>query len=105
MQEIELVALQLDRKIALDALSGERGVEAAEDAFDQALDNLDIRNAHCSSRLDHAYLISQVTRSIGNLNDCAMVLAMGLRPSLMSSLLTLVLELPEKVRSSCQGLE
>ena len=46
---------------------------------------------------------SQVERHIGAFPECAMVLALGLRPCLMSALLTLSLKRPEKVRGPSWG--
>ena len=46
---------------------------------------------------------AQVERHIGAFPECAMVLALGLRPCLMSALLTLSLKRPEKVRGPSWG--
>ena len=60
-QNIDLTALNLDRNAtSLDALFGENDAEVS-DVFDKTLEDLDICNAHCSSHLDHAYLINQVS--------------------------------------------
>ena len=62
-QNIDLVALNLDQDASLDALFGENDAEISDNIFDKALgDLIDIRNAHCSSRLDHAYLLHQVSQ-------------------------------------------
>ena len=54
------MALNLELEIPLDTIFESQGLAVAEAAFDLALENLDIRLAHCTSRLDHTYLTSQV---------------------------------------------
>ena len=92
------MALNLELNIPLDTIFGDKGISVAEAAFEQALSDLDLRHSHCTSRLEYTYLTSLVERHIGDFGNCSMVLAMSLRPCLMSALLTLALKRPEKAR-------
>ena len=57
---MDLVALNLELDLPLNTIFDGGGIEKASDAFSDALAELDIRRTHCSSKMDFAYLMSQV---------------------------------------------
>lgn len=60
-QGVGLVALNLELDIPLDTIFADGGISNAVDAFANAVAELDVRKSHCASRMDFAYLISQVS--------------------------------------------
>lgn len=61
-QGVGLVALNLELDIPLDTIFADGGISNAVDAFANAVVELDVRKSHCASRMDFAYLLSQVCR-------------------------------------------
>ncbi|GAX76219.1 hypothetical protein CEUSTIGMA_g3663.t1 [Chlamydomonas eustigma] len=93
---VELVALQLDASITVDSMLGSEGLAAAQEKLQKALNSLDIRLAHCTSRMDHTYLLSMVERRMGDPGECAVMLGAALKPCFMSSMLSMALTKPQK---------